>query len=119
MWRVRGADAFSALAHPREHGGTRRRSGPVTLVFVPAASVPTLGGGAAPRPCVAFAIGRKVGPAVVRNRLRRRLRDELAGLERADRLPAGAYLVALAPAAASVDGPTLRRHLRVALGSAS
>jgi len=93
----------------------------VTLTFVPATNVPTLGGqapavGAAlANPCVAFAISRKVGPAVVRNRLRRRLRDELAGLARADRLPAGAYLVGLAPEAATLDGPTLRRHLRSAL----
>ncbi len=86
----------------------------MTLAFVPAATVPAA---AAPaQPCVAFAIGRAVGSAVVRNRLRRRLRDELAGLARAGRLPAGAYLVALSPAAAAVDGPTLREHLRSALG---
>lgn len=125
MWRVRGADAFAALARPREHGGTRRRSGPVTLTHVPDVSLATLRGGCAAtgaatgHPCVAFAISRKVGPAVVRNRLRRRLRDELAALARADRLPPGAYLVGLAPAAASLDGPTLRRHLRTALGLAS
>ena len=69
-------------------------------------------------PCVAFAIGRKVGPAVVRNRLRRRLRDELAGLARNGRLACGAYLIVLAPAAASVDGATLRAHLRSCLGIA-
>ncbi|MEO5678528.1 MAG: ribonuclease P protein component [Acidimicrobiales bacterium] len=120
MWRVRGAGAFSALARPRDHGGTRRRSGPVTLVFIPADRVPTAGAAAPPtHPCVAFAIGRKVGPAVVRNRLRRRLRDELAGLARASSLPAGAYLVALAPAAAALDGPALRAHLRTALGMAA
>ena len=87
----------------------------MTVAFVPAAPAP----GAPPAPpCVAFAISRKVGPAVVRNRLRRRLRDELEGLARARRLPAGAYLVALAPAAAALDGPTLRRHLRTALAVA-
>ncbi len=86
----------------------------MTLAFVPAA-VPGPQSGAASRPCVAFAIGRAVGSAVVRNRLRRRLRDELASLARAGRLPAGSYLVALAPAAAAVDGPTLRRHLRTTL----
>ena len=96
----------------------------MTLAFVPAgssqAAASSAGEGAPlPRPCVAFAISRKVGPAVVRNRLRRRLRDELAGLARADRLPAGAYLVSLAPAAAALDGPALRRHLRAALGMAS
>ena len=110
---MRGPGAFSALARPREHGGTRRRSGPVTVAFVPAAPGPDVS-----PPCVAFAISRKVGPAVVRNRLRRRLRDELEGLARAQRLPVGAYLVALTPAAAGLDGPTLRGHLRTALGVA-
>ena len=85
----------------------------MTVAFVPAP-----GGEVPARPCVAFAIGRKVGPAVVRNRLRRRLRDELAGLAREGRLDCGAYLVALAPAAAGVDGATLRGHLRSALGVA-
>ncbi len=90
----------------------------MTVAFVPAA-VPAAAAAEAPAPpCVAFAIGRKVGPSVVRNRLRRRLRDELAGLARAGRLPAGSYLVVLAPAAASVDGPTLRSHLRIVLGAA-
>lgn len=83
----------------------------MTVAFVPAP-----GGEVPARPCVAFAIGRKVGPAVVRNRLRRRLRDELAGLARDGRLATGAYLVVLAPTAASVDGATLRGHLRSALG---
>jgi ribonuclease P protein component len=108
---VRGAAAFAALSRPRDFGGSRRRSGPVTVAFVPAP------GGVVPdRPCVAFAISRRVGPAVVRNRLRRRLRDELAGLARDRRLAPGAYLVGLAPAAAGLDGATLRGHLRIALG---
>jgi ribonuclease P protein component len=46
---------------------------------------------------VAYAIGRAVGPAVTRNRLRRRLRALLA--TRAA-LPAGLYLVGATPAAA-------------------
>ena len=83
----------------------------MTVVFVPAP------GGLVPaQPCVAFAIGRKVGSAVIRNRLRRRLRDELAGLAREGKLPRGAYLIALAPAAARLDGNALRGHLRSALG---
>jgi len=44
-------------------------------------------------PKVAFAIGRAIGPAVVRNRLRRRLR---ALLNDAD-LPPGLYLVGASP----------------------
>ncbi len=43
---------------------------------------------------VAYAINRKVGSAVVRNRVRRRLRAALVELDRAGQgaLPAGAYL---------------------------
>ena len=82
----------------------------MTVSFVPAP-----GGHVPAQPCVAFAISRRVGPAVVRNRLRRRLRDEMAALAKADRLPVGAYLIGLAPAAAELDGPILREHLRTAL----
>ncbi len=46
---------------------------------------------------MAFAVGRAVGPAVVRNRLRRRLRSLLAAAE----LPPGRYLVGARPAAAA------------------
>ena len=91
----------------------------VVPAIVPAIVVPVSGGAPTTHPCVAFAISRKVGPAVVRNRLRRRLRDELDGLARAQRLPIGAYLVALTPAAAALDGPALRSHLRDALGVAA
>lgn len=86
----------------------------MTVSFVPAP-----GGEVPARPCVAFAISRKVGSAVVRNRLRRQLRDEVASLARAGRLPTGAYLVGLDSTAVSVDGPTLRGHLRAALGLAT
>lgn len=50
-------------------------------------------------PRVAFAVGRRVGNAVVRNRLRRRIRAVIAARE-AELRPATAYLVgAEAPAA--------------------
>jgi ribonuclease P protein component len=55
-------------------------------------------------PEVGFAVPRSVGTAVTRNRLRRRLRAALAE----SRLPGGAYLVIVQPAAASLDGPALR-----------
>jgi ribonuclease P protein component len=42
-------------------------------------------------PRVAYAIGRRVGSAVDRNRIRRRLRGALAGC-RDDLVPGGAYL---------------------------
>ena len=64
---------------------------------------------------MAFAIGRRVGPAVVRNRLRRRIRHELGTLARAGRLPGGCYLVGLQPQAATLDSARLRSHLCTAL----
>lgn len=55
-------------------------------------------------PRIAFAIGRAVGPAVVRNRLRRRLRALAAEHARADAvvplLPHGSLLIGARPAAA-------------------
>jgi len=48
-------------------------------------------------PRVAYAINRKVGGAVVRNRLRRRLRAIVAGLATAGRIPPGALLVVASP----------------------
>jgi ribonuclease P protein component len=60
-------------------------------------------------PCVAFAIGRQVGPAVVRNRLRRRLRVILRDIA-ADLAP-GSYLVGTRPEAAHLSFPDLRAAL--------
>ena len=62
-------------------------------------------------PRVGFAISRAVGPAVVRNRLRRQLRAHARRLE----LPSGAYLLHVAPAAAALDGAQLGAHLEKAL----
>lgn len=52
---------------------------------------------------MAFAIGRKVGGAVVRNRLRRQLRAALAARD----LPAGDYLLGLSPAAVGTSWDAL------------
>lgn len=64
-------------------------------------------------PQVAFAIRRAVGGAVTRNRLRRVLRDELRHLD----LGPGAYLVSVAPAAASTSPAELRAALRGAIAA--
>jgi ribonuclease P protein component len=58
-------------------------------------------------PRVAFAVPRKVGPAVVRNRLRRCIRARLAQRARDPErgLPAGAYLVSIGASGAGLDGP--------------
>ena len=60
---------------------------------------------------VAFAIGRRVGGAVERNRLRRRLRAALAETE----LAPGSYLVSAGPEAAHLSGAELRSTLTDAL----
>jgi ribonuclease P protein component len=50
---------------------------------------------------VAFALGRALGPAVVRNRIRRRLRVMLQAASSDGTLPAGMYLIGAQPSAAS------------------
>ena len=66
-------------------------------------------------PQVAYAIGSKVGGAVVRNRLRRRLRA--IAQEAAPQLPSGAYLITAAPAAAHLSFGELRTIVREMLGA--
>jgi ribonuclease P protein component len=56
---------------------------------------------------VAFAIGRAIGPAVVRNQIRRRLRVLL--VETA--LPPGSYLIGARPAIAGRSFAELRRDV--------
>jgi ribonuclease P protein component len=77
--RVRDRATFGAFRSSRR----RVRRGPITVTFVPGAPTDP--------PRVAYAIGRKVGGAVVRNRLRRRLRAAVAELGPV--LRPGAYLV--------------------------
>lgn len=68
---------------------------------------------------VAYAIGRPVGGAVLRNRVRRRLRAVVAELDRADgTLVPGAYLIAASAEAAEVPFDTLRGDLRRAVDRA-
>lgn len=70
----------------RLQGTTRRaRSGALSVSVVPEPD------GSPSR--VAFAIGRDVGSAVVRNRLRRRLRHVVAHLDRGDELEPALYLL--------------------------
>ena len=81
-WRIRDRATFEAL----RRAGTRARRGPVTVTY---AAV-----GTAPVPRVAYAVGRRTGNAVIRNRLRRRLRAAVGtagagprGLPGGDRSP--------------------------------
>jgi ribonuclease P protein component len=59
---------------------------------------------------VAYAVGRAVGGAVERNRLRRRLRAIVRDAE----LAPGAYLVAVAPPAARLTFAELAGHVTAA-----
>lgn len=62
---------------------------------------------------MAYAIGKRVGGAVVRNRLRRRLRAIVAEL--APQLGAGAYLIGAAPEAVPMTHGELQSKLSEAL----
>ncbi len=61
---------------------------------------------------MAYGLGRKVGSAVERNRLRRRLRAVIREL--GPGLVPGAYLVAAGPAAKDMSFKDLRNQLRQA-----
>lgn len=71
-------------------------------------------------PRVAFAIGKRSGGAVVRNRIRRRLRGALHALVREDHeaLGSGAWLVSASPGAATVPAGELLRDLTAAVRAA-
>jgi ribonuclease P protein component len=63
---------------------------------------------------VAYALGRRFGTAVERNRARRRLRAAIA-LDQALLLPGGAYLVAADRAVMTIPFSTLRGHVATLL----
>src|SRR5690606_22507821 len=89
----------------------RARSGPLTVTR---AAPPVAGLSVVDRPCVAFAIPRRVGGAVVRNRIRRRLRAVFAeGAGGA--IGPGAYLVAVRPGADQLTYRALSDHVHRAL----
>jgi ribonuclease P protein component len=94
---VRGRDSFSALSRH----GRRVREGPLTVVYR-----------AGPDEArVAFSVSRSVGPAVVRNRLRRRLR----ALWRDHEPAPGDYLILTAPPATRLSFAELGDRLQAAL----
>lgn len=101
---VRTRRAFSALSSSR----TRGRSGPVWVVRA---------AGADDGIHVAYAVGRAVGGAVVRNRVRRRLRAVVTDLERRRELPSGLYLVGVTPDAATVAFDSLADHVEHAVAA--
>lgn len=68
---------------------------------------------------MAFAIAKRTGTAVVRNRIRRRLRAALAELAAADGVPAGAMVITAGPPVADVAFAAVRGDLRRALDRAT
>ena len=67
-------------------------------------------------PAIGYAVPRAVGSAVVRNRLRRRLRAAAGELVAAGRWPSGDYLVGASPAATARTYAELRDTLAALAG---
>jgi ribonuclease P protein component len=103
--RVRARESLVEL----RRDGRRARSGPLWVDWLPAGDEPD----AESLACLAFAIGRPVGPAVVRNRLRRRLRAIVRAL--APGLAPGVYLIGARPPAAIATYKELETHVTSAL----
>jgi len=104
VWRIRDRATFDAL----RRSGRRARRGPITVTYSPV--------GAAPEPRVAYAVGKRVGGAVQRNHLRRRLRAAVEAVA-ADIRP-GAYLVAAGPEAGGIGFEELKKTVAAAMTSA-
>jgi ribonuclease P protein component len=102
IWRVRGQSSFQALAR-----GRRRRAGNLEV------RTAVLGTPSEP-PRVAFSVGRTVGDAVTRNRVRRQLRAALR--EHAAVLEAGSgYLIRARPDVANESYAQISGTLRAIL----
>jgi len=84
LWRITDRRTFEQL---RRHGHRARR-GPLTVTWL----APSEGAALAPARA-GFVVGKAAGGAVVRNRVRRRLRAALRELLIAGGLPAGTYLL--------------------------
>jgi ribonuclease P protein component len=106
--RITTRTAFTQLQRSRARGS----SGPVRAVFVPASSSAR---GVFPQ--VGYAVGTKCGPAVVRNRLRRRAREVVRSEARS--LPRGTYLLRFSPDSASAKPAAFRADVARALRRAS
>ncbi len=106
IWRVRDRQTMLEL----RRSGTRVRSGAVTVTHL-APPAPT-----DEPPRLAFAIGRRIGPAVVRNRVRRRLRSILRELANDPaQMPRGAYLFSVRPAAVTSTYAQLQHDVHLSL----
>lgn len=107
--RLRGRATHRALMHP----DGRATSGPIRVAFV-------AGDGEGGLARVGYAIGKRHGNAVRRNRLRRRLREGVRQAATSGRvLRPGAYLVRAEPDACHLAYPELVRRLEEAMTQAA
>ena len=101
--RIRDRRTFVAL----RRDGVRVRRGPLGLSYLPSTDPGP--------PQVAFALTRRVGTAVVRNRLRRRLRAALVESASGSPLEPGAYVVTAGPEASSLTYQELQHNVAMLL----
>jgi ribonuclease P protein component len=80
---------------------------------VRATFVPAEPGAKGVYPQVGYAIGKQCGNAVVRNSLRRRMRESTRDI--VDALPRGTYLLRVEPAAAQCDRAQFVKYVQEAL----
>jgi ribonuclease P protein component len=106
--RITTRAAFVDLQRSRCRGA----SGPVRAAFVPAEEQER---GVFPQ--VGYAVSRRCGGAVVRNRLRRRMRE--VARQCAPGLPRGRYLLRLDAAATEIPPAAFRAHVAEALHRAA
>jgi ribonuclease P protein component len=101
--RISDRATFDAL----RRDGRRARRDPVTVLFLPAPGAAATGDVR-----VAYSVGRRVGTAVDRNRVRRRLRAAIRGVDReSGGLSSGAYLVLVRPEVGTTPYAELKRSL--------
>jgi ribonuclease P protein component len=104
IWRIRDRRSFVEL----RRRGRRAHHGVVTVTF---AAAPVDAPVEPPR--VGFAVSRKVGTAVVRNRIRRQIQAHLRGVSGS--MGSGVYLFALKPGAAALERSDLLRDVDACL----
>lgn len=114
--RMRRGEDFQATVRS---GRKARASSVVVHLDVPADAGPALGGGSTrEKPLIGFVVTKSIGPAVVRNRVKRRLRHLMRS--RVHQLPSGARLVVRAlPSSASRPYGVIAADLDLALSQAS
>lgn len=110
VWRITDRATFQDL----RRSGRRARRGPLSVTWLPAAS-----GGPADPPRLAVAVPKAAGGAVLRNRVRRRLRAAMRTVVATGDVPAGAYLIGATAAVAEMPWSELCSALQQTIGEAA